>query len=59
MEQLAKIKIKAKAKVEKYAEGITQEQIDSGEATPFEVVETEEEEFEVTEEQAKELGLIK
>lgn len=55
-EETMGIMVKMKAKVEKYADDITQEQIDAGTAVPYEVVEIDD--VVVTREQAEELGLI-
>jgi hypothetical protein len=52
----AKIKAKIVAKLEKYPEGTTQEEIDSGLVKP-EVIYSEDV-TEMTEEQAREIGLI-
>jgi hypothetical protein len=52
-----KIKIKVNRKVEKYHEGVSQEDIESGIAKPYEVVDFDEYE-EMSEEKAREMGLI-
>ena len=57
-EESMQIKVKMKAKVEKYADDVTQEEIDAGTAVPYEVVEIDDDVV-VTREQAEELGLIK
>jgi hypothetical protein len=51
----AKLAFKAVAKVDKYADGVTQEQIDSGEAKPFETVESEDILY-LTPQEAEDLG---
>jgi acyl CoA:acetate/3-ketoacid CoA transferase beta subunit len=54
-ESVMKIRFKEKVKLEKYADGVTEEDIANGTAEPIEVVETERD-VELTPEQAREMG---
>ena len=54
----AKLAFKAVARVDKYADGVTQEQIDSGEVEPLETVESEDMLY-LTPQEAADLGYKK
>ena len=51
------VTVRAKVKVEKYAPGVTKEDIAKGKVKPIEIVERDEN-FEIDKEQAKLMGLI-